>query len=238
MPVMTREPLPDGVGSVRLAPVCPECQQQEVHDPRTGGLLFATRSTEPGLDGKYVVQPHQPWCRLLVDLPADPACPRCGGQVRRYEFHPAYSVAVPHPQFGTAHLVGPAEDVLNHPDRVHGDVRREASLDKLTVLPCEHELQGDDAHALMRRAAEIRGELARAAAQVTIDRSAGTLRAAETAGYGDVVAAYRHAVLRGAPDASGILAALHLLADRAPAPTGEGPAGAVSTAPAGPSNQS
>jgi len=211
--VWTQEPLPVDV-RVAAALVCRTCNAEEVScDWRQAPY---TRSTEPPSGSNYyLVQPHEAWCPVWTGLVPDPACPDCGAPVYDVDISPGYSLSVPDPVLGTAHIVGTADEVFAHPAaRRAGAVdaaKRVKSLDKVTVSPCGHTLRGDDFRRVLVRFVDLRRHRVRAEDDAVIAAAGPLLAAAEQAGQTALADAYRTAVRARSRDASGLLAALRIL---------------------------
>jgi hypothetical protein len=212
-PTWTRDPLPADVTTATVGPACGTCHSDTYLTDSTMPPL--TRSTEPNpADGLYVVQLHQSCCPVWTGETPDLPCPTCGAPVESHEFTPGYSLAVPHPVFGTAHIVGTAQEVFDHPDAVFvpmAEAEPVPSMDRATVSPCGHVLQGEAAHRFMSRAAELRAVKRRAEAEALIAAAQPLLDSAEAAGQQPLARAYREAVRARSTTAPGLLVALQTL---------------------------
>lgn len=219
--IWTPEPLPAGASIIQTGPACDSCGSPDQHVAvMPGGIVVQapmTRSTEPDpTTGFYIVQYHRRWCpQIATDAPTV-ACPCCGAAVVSYNLARGMCIAVPHPQFGTAHLVGTADEILSHPDarRTDAVVRHEPSLDRATLEPCGHVLRGGQAQRLLAEVTKAREVLRRAEAEKELAAAADLLVDAVGAGYDTVADAYQAAVYMRSPTAAGLRAALVLLTEK------------------------
>jgi hypothetical protein len=216
----TREPLPDGHGSVTVGGTCRTCSATEMCFG-TGGDSPWTRSAEPGPDGNYVVQAHRDWCPAWTGRQPEIGCPypigrdeRCGAPISRFESRPGWWLVVPGagPNLTDGHLRAADEAQRHHPGA--GRVRA-PMFDEVTVHPCGHVVEDEDARVLLARWGEARAAQQRRVAEERIALHADLLAATESAGHGALVDAYRRAVLAGDGTEAGLLVALRTVASDA-----------------------
>lgn len=213
-PAWTRERLPAGVEVVEISrAACRTCGPTILGSDMLESWHRITRTVEPDGSGRYTIQPHQGWCPVWTgDLP-DLPCPRCGAPVETIKHERGYSLAIPDARAprGVGHLVGTADEVFGHPASVFTQPEPEPSLDQATVGPCGHTFQGAAAHHIIDLGDELRRAHLRDEADVILTGMARLLGAAERAGHGALVEAYRTAVRGRTRDVSGLLAALRIL---------------------------
>lgn len=190
---------------------CGVCHHGNLTFTRGGFVEPITRTVEL-VDGAYLVRPHHGWCPELTGADPD-GCPVCGSTIVQWDMDPAYSVAMPHLLFETAHLVGGYDEIGHGLVAASAEPARQPGLVKLVVRPCGHTVQGAQAREVLARraAAESRRRAATAAKTLEADRK--LLAAANDAGYGSLTRAYEAAVRSGRSPgtANGLREALLLL---------------------------
>lgn len=218
---MTRDPLADGVELVgwenhrgRCRTCCDASPGISIGPP---GMTPFTRSVEPDANGQYVIQFHAGWCPVFTGETPELPCPRCGAPIEGHHLARGVIYTVPGagPDGDDGHIMveGGGETHGRIVPAEYVPTAREPwpDGDRLTVIPCRHTLLGDEAHEVLRKAAEIRAHLRAAEHEATIAASADLLTAAETAGHTGLAIAYRDAVRQDDATALGLLTAIRVL---------------------------
>jgi hypothetical protein len=170
---------------------------------------------------RNVVQAHRDWCPAWTGRQPEIGCPypigrdeRCGAPISRFESRPGWWLVVPGagPNLADGHLRAADEAQRHHPGA--GRVRA-PMFDEVTVHPCGHVVEDEDARVLLARWGEARAAQQRRVAEERIALHADLLAATESAGHGALVDAYRRAVLAGDGTEAGLLVALRTVASDA-----------------------
>ncbi len=217
---MTRDPLP-GPATCVIGETCPTCNRTEIASNSTDGWEQPmTRSVEPDNEGRYSMQPHEPWCPVGTEQePARVPCPQCGTQMTEIEFRPGREVQVeeigPNGELVKGWLDIDAAD--RHPFASPFTKSRRAQwLDSAVVGPCRHFLRDNAARQAYTVFLEAKQEIANEEAVATLAQHADLIEAARAHGGSAVVDAYATALRSGSREASGLLAAIRALAGESP----------------------